>query len=368
MGAVCSHNKDATDEEINNFEKQKTEFSNKTPKKLLLLGAGDSGKSTIFRQLRRLFGGINEIPTKERMKATDPIIENIIKNMISLCRALTNEKLENDINYTPNILQNPNLDQIIQNYSQNLTDEIICLNSQKMWKENNFEMGQHFIQLWKEPSLQYCFNYYKTKYQVEESAPYYFNNLERIIKEDYLPLDEDILRTRIKTTGVIDQEFYFENQKFILIDVGGQRSERRKWLNHFENVDAILYVCSLSEFDQSCYEDNITNRMQESLKLFSEYIVSKHFENVIVYLIFNKEDIFENKIKIGKSLKVTFPNYDGNDNDLIKSKEFIENLYLEKDTLNKVRQSYFMVALDKDNLLKNAESIIKDIISSNNEL
>jgi hypothetical protein len=35
-----------------------------------------------------------------------------------------------------------------------------------------------------------------------------------------------------------------------LIDVGGQRSERKKWLHCFESVDAVLFVVAMSEYDQ----------------------------------------------------------------------------------------------------------------------
>lgn len=56
--------------------------------------------------------------------------------------------------------------------------------------------------------------------------------------------------------------------KFKLFDVGGQRSERRKWINCFENVTALLFLVAISEYDQSLYEDESINRMQESLALF----------------------------------------------------------------------------------------------------
>lgn len=43
-----------------------------------------------------------------------------------------------------------------------------------------------------------------------------------------------------------------------MIDVGGQRCERRKWIHCFEGVTAILFLVSLSGYDQSLVEANDT--------------------------------------------------------------------------------------------------------------
>jgi hypothetical protein len=39
-----------------------------------------------------------------------------------------------------------------------------------------------------------------------------------------------------------------------LVDVGGQRSERRKWIHCFERVTSIIFLVALSEYDQVLYE------------------------------------------------------------------------------------------------------------------
>eukprot|EP00004_Rigifila_ramosa_P013184 TRINITY_DN2906_c0_g1_i1.p2 TRINITY_DN2906_c0_g1~~TRINITY_DN2906_c0_g1_i1.p2 ORF type:complete len:158 (-),score=39.77 TRINITY_DN2906_c0_g1_i1:37-510(-) len=95
-----------------------------------------------------------------------------------------------------------------------------------------------------------------------------------------------------------------------MCDVGGQRSERKKWIHYFDNVTAVLFVTSLSEYDQMLYEDETQNRMLESLKLFAEICNSKHFVNKSMILFLNKRDLFQEKLP-RSPLNKTFPDYTG---------------------------------------------------------
>ena len=47
-----------------------------------------------------------------------------------------------------------------------------------------------------------------------------------------------------------------------MFDVGGQRSQRKKWIHCFDDVDCVLFVVALSEYDQVLSEDSSVNRMQ----------------------------------------------------------------------------------------------------------
>lgn len=62
------------------------------------------------------------------------------------------------------------------------------------------------------------------------------------------------MRTRVITTGIVKIEFRFRKLTFHMFDVGGQRSERKKWIHCFDNVTAVLFVISLSEYDQARVE------------------------------------------------------------------------------------------------------------------
>lgn len=87
-----------------------------------------------------------------------------------------------------------------------------------------------------------------------------------------------------------------------MLDIGGQRSERTKWIPCFENVTAIIFCVALSEYDQVLLEDPTTNRMAESLFLFESVINSRWFPHTSVVLFLNKIDVFRAKLPKVRSL------------------------------------------------------------------
>jgi GTPase SAR1 family protein len=131
----------------------------------------------------------------------------------------------------------------------------------------------------------------------------YIEAVDRLAESGYVPTVDDVLRSRAKTTGIIETEFVVDGVMFKMVDVGGQRSERKKWMHCFTDVTAVIFCVALSEYDLKLYEDNETNRMHESLKLFKEITNSKWFAETSTILFLNKSDLFREKIR-KVSLKV----------------------------------------------------------------
>ena len=67
-------------------------------------------------------------------------------------------------------------------------------------------------------------------------AQYFFENVERTVDPNFVPSDDDILRCRVKTTGISETILKVGDLRYRLLDVGGQRTERRKWLNCFGKI------------------------------------------------------------------------------------------------------------------------------------
>jgi len=142
-----------------------------------------------------------------------------------------------------------------------------------------------------------------------------------------------------------------------MVDVGGQRSERKKWLNCFNDVAAVIYLVALNEYDMLMEEDDLTNRMEESLKLFQKLSGSQWLRDIPMILFLNKSDIFETKIQT-HPLSQCFTDYEEwerhstqQQSDFEKGCEYIKSQYSK--VFNGVRlYSFITCALDTKNCEK----------------
>eukprot|EP01129_Flabellula_baltica_P015231 TRINITY_DN7599_c0_g1_i1.p1 TRINITY_DN7599_c0_g1~~TRINITY_DN7599_c0_g1_i1.p1 ORF type:complete len:301 (-),score=55.05 TRINITY_DN7599_c0_g1_i1:195-1097(-) len=272
------------------IEKQlKSKLPSNDQIKVLLLGSGESGKSTFFKQIQLNF--LSGFSDEEYLAYREIILSNILFCMSSLVEA-TDELGHYEID-------------------SDLFDEA--------WKlpyldPDEFSLTDYydiFVALLEDTAIKDAIEN-NNEFYLLDSYSYYFDQLERISSPDWVPSDQDILFSRVKTSGISEIYLnYEERASFTFIDVGGQRSERRKWMVLFKDqVSAIIFFVALSEYDLKLYEDRSVNRMHESLKLFGEICNSIWFESVNIILFLNKEDLFREKI-VHSPLNVCFEDYYG---------------------------------------------------------
>jgi guanine nucleotide-binding protein subunit alpha len=97
----------------------------------------------------------------------------------------------------------------------------------------------------------------------------FFEDLDRLFNKDFVPTDQDVLRARLRTTGITETVFDLGSLQYRMFDVGGQRSERKKWIHCFENVNALLFLVAISGYDQCLAEDKdgvSSNSISEDLR------------------------------------------------------------------------------------------------------
>ncbi|XP_031245711.1 guanine nucleotide-binding protein subunit alpha-14 isoform X3 [Mastomys coucha] len=197
--------------------------------KLLLLGTGESGKSTFIKQMRIIHG--SGYSDEDRKGFTKLVYQNIFTAMQAMIRAMDTLRIQ----YTCE--QNKENAQIIREVE---VDKVSALSRDQV---------AAIKQLWLDPGIQECYDR-RREYQLSDSAKYYLTDIDRIAMPSFVPTQQDVLRVRVPTTGIIEYPFDLENIIFRMVDVGGQRSERRKWIHCFESVTSIIFLVALSEYDQ----------------------------------------------------------------------------------------------------------------------
>ena len=148
-----------------------------------------------------------------------------------------------------------------------------------------------------------------------------------------------------------------------LIDVGGQRSERRKWLHCFDSVNAVIFVVAMSEYDEVLSEDVDVNRMQESLKLFGTICNVRWFLNASLLLFLNKKDVFDEKI-VYTPLTQCFAEYTGTD-DKCEASKYVMEQFANQNQCNRGLYEHYTCAKNTQNINIVFEVVVDTIVHSN---
>jgi len=212
--------------------------------------------------------------------------------------------------------------------------------------------------LWADKAIQHLFVNGAPQGQppitLNDTAGYFFDEIDRILEPDYVPSLDDVLRVRVRSTGIEEATFVFDDLSFKVVDVGGQRSERRKWIHCFDCVTSVLFCAALSGYDQNLREAGV-NRMEEALDLWEEVVNSACFDSASMILFLNKTDLFQAKLK-KVDMRVCFPNYEGG-SDFKRACDFVEARFRERVANGTKIHVHLTCAINTENI----EFVINDV-------
>lgn len=282
----------------------------KREKILLLLGNTSSGKTTLINQMRNVFGkGF----LGDRKKYIDAVHRNVLVAVKALLISMTSLSVEcrNPANeetwkYFANF--DPNMKINTSHYSM----------VSRLWRDD----GVHSR---------------RSELQLPESADYFLDGLDRISSDGYIPIVEDVLRAYEPTSGVEEHPLVIGSLTYRIVDVGRKCLDTsKKWIHIFNGcaVSAVLFMVDISEYDKVVFSEKTDNRLVNSLEnsrvqfqKLSHYQY-ENFENSIFILIFNKQDIFDDKIR-SSHLADHFPAYTGPKQNPEKAKNFICDMFID---------------------------------------
>jgi len=312
--------------------------------KLLVLGTGESGKSTVFKQMKILYS-VPDPPAKFIMICRANLFGNahaVVDGMKRLGISFKSTEAEEASAIIAAVPPDGNPD--------NIGSLVAPLKT--MYADGGVQEAIERA----------------AEYQLNDSTIYFWERAETLCADNYLPDSQDVLRARVRTTGIVQQNFQIKDKKYTMFDVGGQRNERRKWIHCFDNVTAVIFVTAISEYDQVLYEDENTNRMDEALILFEQICNHPSFKKTSMVLFLNKRDLFEAKLK---KKPITCWRDDGDTRacgqDYDKTLSYIKSEFLKKNKAPEERQVYVHAtcATDTSNVSFVMESVFDIILKEN---
>ncbi|KAJ7202000.1 heterotrimeric G protein alpha subunit 4 [Mycena haematopus] len=284
-------------------------------RKVLLLGSGDSGKSTILKQMRL----IHHLPfsTAETESFRQLVFENLIRGLRYLLDALEDMGLELPEDYAEGEGGGASL----------AADVELIEHAEDLGDGEPFPMRyfQPLTRLWGQEIVRTAWAR-GNEAAVPENLEYFFSALPRLFDPSYIPTEQDIVHARARTIGITETTFTLRGTEMLMVDVGGQKSERRKWIHCFQDVTSILFVVSLSGYDQCLVEDRDANQMQDAMIIWDSICHSQWFKQTSIILFLNKNDLFETKIQTS-DIKSFFPDFDAEPNNAVAGRDYFKRRF-----------------------------------------
>eukprot|EP01084_Bolivina_argentea_P319548 554243_1 len=350
MGCCTSTPQSMEDKKLNQ-ELSKQKKKDAYIKKLLFLGSGGSGKSTLFKQLRTIHG--NGWTKEDRLTFVDHIHAQIIEQMklaIECVEFLAEEEAEEQQGDDYKRPDDFNGLQALSDEGQKACNVVQSVKDPKL----THEVAEACKTLWCEAEIKKIYEMRATM-KIEDSSAYFWDKTDKVIESGYVPDETDILLVRYRTTGVIDQKFTIKKNIFHVFDVGGQKSERKKWIHCFEHVTAVIFVVSLSCYDEVMFEDEAVNSIVDSITLFENICNNEYFTKTSMILFLNKKDLFAEKLDQNREITLCkeFDDYSGDPASFDETTAFIKNAFVTKNkSPDKSIFTHLTCATDQNNVEK----------------
>lgn len=298
--------------------------------RVLVLGSGDSGKTTLCRQIDNIYTGT--FPAKVVEIYTKQIRQNLITDVKLVLQALDKA----GVYLSDELAKIAHLIRSTPSESDNYTSEIAS-GIAKLWADQSFKESFYSI---KNDNL-------------FENEDVLIAHAEEFAPNDYKATNEQVLEACIPTFSFDRHALKFNQYEVEIIEVGGQKTQRENWHKYYKDVDAIIYVASLSNFGQALPNEPGSSQANDSLTLFSQIAADPAFAKTPICLVLNKSDVFAKKLQKNiVQFKSTYAGFTGAASDVDLATKHVTEAYLRQVDTDRPADAWIMTtslsSLDKE--------------------
>ena len=84
--------------------------------------------------------------------------------------------------------------------------------------------------IWSLDGIKNTFNNRGYYFAFYDNIHFFMDKVKLIMDESFMPTHQDMLRTRVRTTGIISHKYEFKEYKFTIWDLGAERNERFRYI------------------------------------------------------------------------------------------------------------------------------------------
>ncbi|KAF8913503.1 guanine nucleotide binding protein, alpha subunit [Mucidula mucida] len=311
---------DAIDDALK-AEKKTRDKREKGLVRVLLLGQSESGKSTTLKNLRLAYD--LEEWTRERASWRSVVQLNVIRSVHALLEDSTDSLLK--LRLAPLRRVEADLKRRFGASALEVTPEMpsseLAVRAMTHLPQADDVAAQAILAACL-PDIRTLYESASRSVHIEETSGFFLNDLERVCASDYVPSDDDVVRARLRTTGVQEWRIRFSGSQaaglhpdfgrdWVIYDVGGCRTMRHAWLPFFENINAIIFLAPLSPFDLPLSEDPTMNRLDDTMRIWRFIVATKLLSRTTLIVFLNKCDLLKRKLRSGAQFGRYVTNYSG---------------------------------------------------------
>lgn len=257
--------------------------------KLVLMGAANSGKELIMRQMKVLYA--DGYPREERLGyryAVRSTVRLLIHAIIDLIK-------DTGVNLPKNLSQDfaVLLYEVETAEMKTITPEAVRA-VQNIWNSESF--STLFVRNFEIDFPQY--------------ASYFANEMQRISENDFIPSEADIIRLNHSMGGIRELRFAWDEIDVHLFNISGYIPDqfRKRWFHQLEGATALIYTVDVSTYDRPYLGQSTESQLLDDFATFESWANSPKFSGSSIILLLNNFSRFREKLP-HSPLTTFFPEY-----------------------------------------------------------